>query len=66
MIENGLLLWSDPANSYSLEDAITLYENEYEKIFQDFRVSRSKRGGINIDEFIGKEVNIDDLQKFKA
>jgi len=50
----------------SLEEAIGLYEEEYKKILQDFRVSRSRRGGINIDEYIGKEVNIDDLQKFRA
>lgn len=50
----------------SLKDGIALYKTEYERIFQDFRVSRSKRGGINIDEYIGKELRIDDLDNFIA
>ncbi|MCP4020562.1 MAG: hypothetical protein GY729_01860 [Desulfobacteraceae bacterium] len=50
----------------SLGDATSQYEEEYEKIFQDFRVSRSRRGGINIDEYIGEEVTIKDLKRFEA
>lgn len=50
----------------SLKEALKIYTEEYENIFQDFRVSRNKGGGINIDEYIGAEVEITDLQKFKA
>lgn len=52
--------------SSSLSDAISQHEAEYEKVFQDFRVSRSRRGGINIDEYIGEEVTIKDLKRFEA
>jgi hypothetical protein len=51
--------------SSSLEDSISLYEKEYDRIFQDFRASRGKRNGINIDEYIGKEVSRDELQRFE-
>ena len=50
----------------TLKNAINIYENEYEKIYQDFRISRSRRGGINIDEYIGKELKMDDLKKYKS
>ncbi len=50
----------------SLDKAITIYDERYTKIFEGYRVSRSKRGGINIDEYIGSEVEISELGKFKA
>tara|TARA_R110002124_G_C8951432_1_gene513350 strand:+ start:1086 stop:1553 length:468 start_codon:yes stop_codon:yes gene_type:complete len=50
----------------SLKGALKTYTVKYKEIFQDFRVSRSKRGGINIDKYIGAEVGLADLQKFKA
>jgi hypothetical protein len=50
----------------SLKDALKMYKEKYQEIFRDFRVSRSARGGINIDEYIGAEVGLADLQKFKA
>ncbi|MHC4930188.1 MAG: hypothetical protein ACYTFU_11080 [Planctomycetota bacterium] len=51
--------------SSSLEDSISLYEKVYDSIFQDFRASRGKRNEINIDEYIGKEVSRDELQRFE-
>jgi len=50
----------------SLSGAIDTYRVDYEKIYQDFRLSRSKRSGINIDEFIGKEVSKGELDEYKA
>ena len=50
----------------SLKNAIDLYSQDYKKIFQDFRVSRSKGNRINIDEYIGKELKIEDLKKYRA
>jgi hypothetical protein len=47
--------------SSSLEDSISLYEKVYDSIFQDFRASRGKRN----DEYIGKEVSRDELQRFE-
>ena len=52
--------------SSSLKDSISMYKKEHDKAFQDFRVSRSKRNGINIDEYIGKEVSRNELQNFEA
>jgi len=50
----------------SLKNAIIKYENNYDEIFQNFRISRSQRSGINIDQYIGKEVSINDLKDFFA
>lgn len=50
----------------SLKDALQTYNEKYVEIYHDFRVSRSKRGGINIDDYIGSEVELFELQKFKA
>ena len=54
------------AIALSLKDALKTYNEKYQEIYQDFRVSRSNRGGINIDEYIGAEVKLSDLQKFRA
>lgn len=50
----------------SLSNAVLQYEEKYDEIFQAFRVSRSQGGGINIDEYIGKEVSMEDLKKFQC
>ena len=50
----------------SLNNALAIYDESYTKIFEGFRVSRSKRNGINIDDYIGKEATLNDLNKFKA
>ena len=50
----------------SLKDALNVYNEKYSEFYQDFRVSRSKRSGINIDEYIGEEVELSELQKYKA
>jgi len=50
----------------SLKGALNAYNEKYSEFYQDFRVSRSKRGGINIDEYIGEEVELSELQKYKA
>ncbi len=52
--------------SLSLLSAITLYETDYARIFQNFRVSRGGRSGINIDEFIGNEVDEKSLKPYIA
>ncbi|MEP5764753.1 MAG: hypothetical protein ABJ308_09165 [Halieaceae bacterium] len=54
------------AISSSLESALDIYRDNYAKIYEDFRVTRSMRGGINIDEYIGPEVAISELEKFKG
>jgi len=50
----------------SLENAVSQCETDYERILQDYRVSRSGRKGINIDNYIGPEATDDDLRKFAA
>lgn len=50
----------------SLDNALAIYDNCYAKIFEDFRVSRNKANRVNIDDYIGKEVVLSDLKKFKA
>ena len=50
----------------TLDNALAIYDKSYAKIFEGFRVSRSKRNGINIDDYIGKEAVLNDLNKFKA
>ena len=52
--------------SSSLSNSITKYEQDNDRAFQEFRVSRSKRNGINIDDYIGAEISRDDLRKFEA
>lgn len=49
----------------SLEEAISIYENEYDRIFENFRITRSKRSGININEYIGNEVTLGDLKSYE-
>ena len=50
----------------SLKGALNTYNEKYSEFYQDFRLSRSKSGGINIDEYIGEEVELSELQKYKA
>ena len=50
----------------SLDDAIALYSKDYKSIYQDFRISRAKANRINIDDYIGKEAYIEELQKYRA
>lgn len=50
----------------SLGNALAIYDESYKKIFKSYLVSRSKRNGINISEYIGKEAMLNDLSKFKA
>ena len=52
--------------SSSFEESISIFEKDYDRIFHDFRLSRSRRNGINIDEYIGKEVSRDELQRYEA
>jgi hypothetical protein len=48
----------------TLSSAMAKYEAYYTEIFQSFRVSRGQRPGINIDEFIGKEVDEESLRQY--
>jgi hypothetical protein len=50
----------------ALFDALAIYGKSYANIFDGFRVSRSKRNGISIDDCIGKEAVLNDLNQFKA
>ena len=50
----------------TLSSAMIKYESYYTDIFQDFRVSRGRRNGINIDEYIGKEVDEESLRQYMA
>lgn len=48
----------------SLEEAMEIYKIHYQNIFENFRVSRGERNNLNIDEYIGKEVQEKELVKF--
>ncbi len=50
----------------TLEAAVMECESDYEQLFQDFRVSRSRSRNVHIDEFIGPEVTDSDLSKYLA
>ena len=52
--------------SSSFEESVSVFAKEYDRIFQDFRITRSRRNGINIDEYIGKEVSRDELQRYET
>ena len=52
--------------SSSFEESVSVFTKEYDRIFQDFRITRSRRNGINIDEYIGKEVSLDELQRYET
>lgn len=41
-----------------------IYKIHYQNIFENFRVSRGERNNLNIDEYIGKEVQEKELVKF--
>lgn len=63
-LESDIAIFEEKVSS--LDKALVIYDERYPDIFEGFRVSRSKRNGINIDEYIGKEVMLNELQKFKA
>ena len=48
----------------TLPSAMIKYETYYAEIFQSFRVSRGKTKGLNIDEYIGKEVDAQSLKQY--
>jgi hypothetical protein len=50
----------------SLEQSILIYREHYTDIFEGFRKSRAISRGINIDDYIGKEVTSNELIKFEA
>ena len=50
----------------SLEESIEKYKIYYPKIYENFLISRGKRKGLNIDEYIGKEVEDKELDKFSV
>jgi hypothetical protein len=49
-------------NANSLPKAIEIYKSEYDKIYNEYKSARSK----NIEEYIGSEVSINELEKFKS
>ncbi len=50
----------------TLEAAIETCERDYETVFEDFRVSRSRSRNLNIDKFIGLEVKDSELTEYIA
>jgi len=50
----------------TLKNALQTYNEKYDDIYENYRVSRGRRSGINIDEYIGNEVKLSELHKFKA
>jgi len=52
--------------SSTLGEAILIYEKDYERILNNFRASRTERNGINIDDFLGKEVAREEIRRYEA
>ncbi len=48
----------------ALPSAVSRVESEYPNLFDEFRKSRGKN--IEIDDYIGKEADIDALRKYRA
>lgn len=48
----------------ALPDAVARLEEEYGRLLADFRRSRDQR--VNIDDYVGEEVTVDALEKYRA